>query len=291
MIQRLALLAWMFAAIRTMATPTGPTLQFDYGQGMSPTNLICQFMYFVPLISPEPVTMLVSPENTQGARLLSIHCRTNKNTFITQCEFEFVGSGSLQNIFDLSEVIQRHRKELQAGETITKQLAAISVTGTGFCTVEISGTSTNGTLDANKVQLHFDAHGKTSPVTINLQDLCCRDGKVQIENEIIARINSLTFQRAKGPPKMEVALDSIKRKDASESLWQNFMGGLKGSLANLFVPPLKIQAEGQQAMLGFGQALATQQTTFTFPLAARLKTGPATKQTAELGELAPTKAN
>ena len=157
--------------------------------------------------------------------------------------------------------------------------------------MEISGTSTNGVLDVNKVQLHFDAHGKTSPVTINLQDLCYRNGEVRIENEIIARIISLTFQRAKGPPKMEVALDSIKRKEASESLWQNFMGGLKGSLANLFVPPLKIQAEGQQAMLGFGQALATQQTTYTFPLASRLKNNPATKQTAELGGAAPTLVN
>lgn len=291
MIPRLALLAWMFAACRAVAAPTGPTLQFDYGQGVSPTNLICQFMYFVPLISPEPVSMLVSPDNTQGARLLSIHCRTNKNTFITRCEFEFVGSGSLQNVFDLSEVIQRHRNELHAGQTVTKQLGAISVTGTGFCTVEISGTSTNGILDVSKVQLHFDAHGKISPVTINLQDLCYRDGEVRIENEIIARINSLTFQRAKGPPKMEVALDSIKRKNASENLWQNFMGGLKGSLANLFVPPLKIQAEGQQAMLGFGRALAMQQTTFTFPLASRLKNGPAAKQTADLGGAASTRAN
>jgi len=270
-----------------MAAPTGPTLQFDYGQGLSPTNRISHFMYFVPLISPEPVTMLVSLDNSQGARLLSTQCRTNKTTFITRCEFEFVGSGSLQNIFDHTKVIQRHLKELQAGETVTRQLGEISVTGTGLCTVEVSGYWTNNTPKANKVQLHFDAHGETSPVTINLQDLCYRDGKVEIEKEIVARINSLTFQHGEGTPKMEVALDSIKRKGAGENLWQNFMGGLKGAVANLLIPPLKIQAEGQQAMLEFGQALATQQPDFTFPLATRLKNGPETKQTNTLRPLTP----
>jgi uncharacterized alkaline shock family protein YloU len=287
----LALLAWLLFASRVAAAPTGPTLQFDYGQGVSPTNLICRFMYFVPLISPEPVTMLISPDNTQGARLLATHCRTNKNTFVIQCEFEFVGSGSLQNIFDHSEIIRRHRAELQAGETLTRQLGAINVTGTGLCTVEISGLWSSNAPVATKVQLHFDAHGKTSPVTINLQDLCYRDGKVQIEKEIIARINSLTFRHAQGTPKMEVVLDSIKRKDAGNSLWQNFVGGLKGSVANLFIPPLNIEAEGQQAMLGFGQALATQQSEFTFPLAPRLKNDPATKQTAELDKSPSTATN
>lgn len=268
----LAGLLGIFLAGHAVAAPTGPTLEFDYTPGLSPTNLICQFMYFVPLISPEPVTMLVSPENSQGARLLSIQSRTNQTTFLTRCEFEFVGSGSLQNIFDHTEVVAHHREELQAGETLTRQLSGISVTGTGLCTVEISGDWTNNTPAANKVQLHFDVHGNTSPVTINLQDLCYRDGKIEIEKEIVARINTLTFRRTKGAPKMEVSLGSIKRKGASESLWSNFVGGLKGSVANLFIPPLKIEAEGQRAMLEFGQALATQKPEFTFPLAHRLKT-------------------
>jgi hypothetical protein len=267
----LSLLIGLFVASRTMAAPTGPTLQLDYGQGMSQTNLITQFMYFVPLISPEKVSMQTSPGNSQGARLLSIHCRTNKTTFITRCDFEFVGSGSLQNIFDHAELVRRHLEALQSGETLTKQLGAINVTGTGRCTVEISGTWTNGARGVNKVQLRFDAHGKTSPVTIHLQDLSFHEGRMRVENELIARINSLTFRRVAGTPRMEVALDSIKRKDAGNSLWQNLLGGIKGSVANLFIPPLKIEAEGQQAMLDFGHALATQKTEFTFPLATRLK--------------------
>src|SRR5580765_1734458 len=97
---RLLLAVLSGAALSLAAAPTGPTLQFDYGQGMPRTNLISRFVYFVPLISREPVSMLTSPGNSQGARLLTFHCRTNKSTFVTKCDFEFVGSGSLQNIFD-----------------------------------------------------------------------------------------------------------------------------------------------------------------------------------------------
>ncbi|HEY2328754.1 MAG TPA: hypothetical protein VGI63_02950, partial [Verrucomicrobiae bacterium] len=81
----------------------------------------------------------------------------------------------------------------------------------------------------------------------------------------------LTFERKPGTPKMEVSLDSIKRKDAGDNLWQNFWGGLKGVTANLFLPPLTIEREGQQAMLKFGFALATENPEFTFPFATRLK--------------------
>jgi hypothetical protein len=97
----------------------------------------------------------------------------------------------------------------------------------------------------------------------------------QIENEIVARVNTLTFRRQAGPPKMEVTLASIKWKDADDGLWQNFLGGLKGVTANLFLPPLTVEAEGHQAMLDFGRALALEKASFTFPYAERLKTNPA----------------
>jgi hypothetical protein len=70
---------------------------------------------------------------------------------------------------------------------------------------------------------------------------------------------------------MEVTLASVKRKDAPNSLWQNFVGGIKGAAANLLLPPLTVTADGHQAMLDFGLALAMQQPTFTFPFATRLK--------------------
>jgi hypothetical protein len=38
---------------------------------------------------------------------------------------------------------------------------------------------------------------------------------------------------------------------------------------NLFIPPLTVEAVGHQAMLDFGQALASGARTFTFPCAKR----------------------
>jgi len=87
---------------------------------------------------------------------------------------------------------------------------------------------------------------------------------------MVARVNTLRFQQKPGPPKMEVTLASVKRADAGNGLWQSFVGGLKGAAANLLLPPLNITTNGQQAMLNFGLALATQQPTFTFPFAERL---------------------
>ncbi|HEY5042843.1 MAG TPA: hypothetical protein VIK53_12660 [Verrucomicrobiae bacterium] len=70
---------------------------------------------------------------------------------------------------------------------------------------------------------------------------------------------------------MEVILAPLKRKDAGDTLWQNFVGRLKGVTVNLFLPPLKIEAEGQKTMLDFGRALATEKPAITFPHATRLK--------------------
>jgi hypothetical protein len=262
---------FLLITCRLIAAPTGPTLHLNYGRGETNGNPISAFMYFVPLISPEPVSVFTNAGNTQCARVLSFACRTNGSSFRATCEFDFTGTGSQRNVFDLTEKIKRHEKELQAGGSVKHVLAAINVAGPGSGDVEIEGGFTNGQRTVNQVRLHFNRHGRTSPVTINLQDFAWRDGAVQVENELVARVNVLTFQRMSGTPKMEVSLASIKRKDAGNGLWQNFLGGIKGATANLFLPPLPIEPEGQQAMLDFGRALATQKPTFTFPLATRLE--------------------
>jgi hypothetical protein len=274
----LLLLAFFFlATFRLAAAPTGPTLQFDYGQGQPQKNAVSKFMYFVPLISPDPVSVFTNAGNTQCARVLSLACQTNGNTFVATCEFEFTGTGFQQNIFDLTAKIKRRQNELQNGGIIKHALAAINVTGTGSGNVEIAGVITNGVRQVNQVRLRFNSYGHTSPVTINMKDLCYRDGAVQSENEMVARVNMLTFKRNSGPPKMEVSLASIKRTDASDGLWQNFLGGLKGVTANFFLPPLNIEPEGQQAMLDFGLALASKKSGFSFPEATRLKVSASAK--------------
>ncbi len=70
---------------------------------------------------------------------------------------------------------------------------------------------------------------------------------------------------------MEVSVASVKKKGAGEGWWQNFKGGLKGVAVNLLIPPLMVEAVGHQAMLDFGQALASGAPSFTFPRARNLK--------------------
>jgi hypothetical protein len=256
--------------VRAGAT-NGPTLQFDYGHGEPHDNPITRFMYFVPLISPQPVSVFTNAGNTQCARVLSLVCHTNGLKFSATCAFEFTGAGSQQNVFDHAANIQNHLKELKAGKPLKHQLGAINVAGAGSGSVEIQGTFTNGQPEVKQVELRFNRHGRISPVTINLKDFIWRDGAVRTENEMVARVNSLTFNRTAGTPKMEVSLASLKRKDAGNSIWQNFVGSLKGATVNLFLPPLKVEPEGQRAMLDFGLALVTEKAAFTFPFATRLK--------------------
>lgn len=265
------LLLFLLAAGRLAAAPSGPTLQLDYGRGQPQENPVSKFMYFVPLISPGPSTIFTNVGNAQYARVLSSCCRTNGKTFLATCEFEFTGTGSLQNIFDSTEHIRAHEQDLKSGAVLKHQLGAINVEGHGSGRVVVEGTLAGGALVVDQVSIHFNEHGHLSPVTVNLQDFAWRNGAVRTESEMVARVNTLTFRRAAGTPKMEVSLASIKRKDASQGLWQNFLGGIKGMTANLFLPPLTIEAEGQQTMLEFGLALATENREFTFPFAKRLK--------------------
>ena len=275
------LTAWViffFTVSRLMAAATGPTLQFDYGNGRSLDNPLSKFMYFVPLISPEQVSVLTDAGNTQCARVVSFNCRTNGASFHVACEFDFAGDGLQQNVFDQAAIIHRREKELKSGKPLAHQLAAINVQGSGSGSIEIEGALTNGQRLVTEVRLRFNSRGHASPVSISLQDIGYHDGTIQFENEIMARVNALTFRRQAGPPKMEVTLASVKRKDAANSLWQNFVGGIKGAAANLLLPPLTVTADGHRAILDFGLALATQKQTFTFPFATRLKDGVAIAQ-------------
>ena len=79
-------------ANRLAAAPTGPTLQMDYGRGQPLENPAARFMYFVPLISPEPVAVFTSAGNTQSARVISSSCHLAGATFQATCEFVFGGT-------------------------------------------------------------------------------------------------------------------------------------------------------------------------------------------------------
>jgi len=266
---------FLLAAVRLMAAPTGPTLQFGYDQARPLDNPLSQFMYFVPLISPEHVALSTNAGNTQCARVTSCHCHTNGATFQAECEFSFIGDGLQRNVFDHTVIIKRRHKDLDSGKGLLHQLEAISVEGSGCGIIEVDGVWTNGQAVVTEMRIKFDAHGHASPVSVDLQDIVLHHGALHYENEMVARVNMLTFQQKSDPPKMEVTLASVKRKDAGDGIWANFIGDLKGEAANLLLPPLTITVDGHQAMLNFGLALAMQKASFTFPFASRLTNGPA----------------
>jgi hypothetical protein len=228
-------------------------------------------MYFVPLISPEPVSSSTSPGNTQAARVLSARRKSTGHSFVVTCEFEFTGNGTQQSIVDLVPTIRRHTRELRAGGSTGRQLSSITVNGSGSGAIEVEGTVSNSVDTVGEVRLRFNARGKTSPVSIELCEIRYHEGEFRRCNEIVARVNTLTFRRTPGPPKMEVTVASVKNKAAGDGMWQNLKGSIKGLAVNLLIDPLTVEAVGHQAMLDFGGALASGATTFTFPRATNLK--------------------
>ena len=249
----------------------GPTIRLNFGRDQSPGNPVASFMYFVPLISPEPVSSTTSPGSTQAARVLSTRRKSTAHSFVVTCEFEFTGNGSQQSILDLAPTIRRDERKLRAGGSTGRQLSSITVNGSGSGTVEVEGTISNHVDTVREVRLRFNAHRKTSPVSIGLCEIRYQRGEFRRVNEIVARVNTLTFRRRPGPPKMEVTVASVKKKTAGDGLWQNFTASVKGMAANLLIDPLAVEAIGHRAMLDFGGALASGAATFTFPRATNLK--------------------
>jgi hypothetical protein len=269
-------LGWPLAAPGALpqgqaSAASGPTLRLDCTRGPSAENSVADFMYFVPLISPERVTATASPKAAHRVRMVSSTRRSKGATFQVTCEFEFSGSGYERNLFDYDREIHRHEEQLKRGRLLPHVLTAINVEGPGRGTIEIEGTQANGAQTVAEVRLRFNAHGQSSPVTIALRDIRFSDGAFRPVNEVIARVNTLTFQRKPGPPKMEVSVASVKPKDAGDSSWQSLKGSLEALAVNLLIPPLDVDARGHQAMLDFGLALAAQAATFTFPYAENLR--------------------
>lgn len=252
-------------------SPAGPSLTLDYGRSEQGGNRMAEFMYFVPLISPEPVSMQESPGNQQRTRVLPSRTRIEGGTFFTTCEFVISGTGKQENIFDLSGIIQRNQTKLKAGEVIDKQLTYITVSGPGHGCVEVEGTITNHVPVVEMVRLRFEGFGQPSPVSIGLEDIRLVNERVRHENQTVAQVESLTFRRTAGQPKMEVTVGTVKRADAGNGLWQNILGNVTGVAANLLIKPLPVERIGYQTMLDFGLALATEQPRFTFPRARNLK--------------------
>jgi hypothetical protein len=250
---------------------SGPTLLLNRGQGKPAGNRVAEFMYFVALISPEPVSVEQSPENTQRAHLVSVRRRDTGNSFLIDFEFRFAGQGYQRNIFDHTEKIRQQERKLKDGGVLDHQLASINVEGPGKVNVEVCGAIMDGVTNVAQVRLHFSADGQPSPVSIDLHDVRYVNGVLQEVNQTVAKVNTLTFRRQPGPAKMEVTVASIRRKASGDSAWESVLGKVKATAVNLILPPVDIDKAGRDAMLRFGLALASGAPTYTFPRAAHLK--------------------
>ena len=271
-ILRLVLLLTALSGLATHAADTsGPTIQLRCGQTEAPANPVRDFMYFVPLISRDPVFSMASPGSTQSVRILSARRHFSKHSFTVVCEVELSGDGWQQSVFDLAPFLRRRQSQTQKDGSLGRHLKSIDVQRAGDNTVEDEGAVSNEVATVREVRLHFNAHGHASPIWINTCDIRQVNGKVRSANETMAQVNTLTFRRQPGPPTMEVSIACVKHKDAGDGFWQNLKGRLAGTAANLFIDPFVIEAAGHKAMLDFGQALVSDAPTFTFPHAENLQ--------------------
>ncbi len=247
----------------------GPTLLLGYSD-QSKFNPIFSFMYFVPLISPTLVEMNISPDCQQQGRFVSYRFEKDDDTFTTVSEFEMIGEGFYKNVFDKDNTIRWNAEINDYPEKLMKVLDYIKFKGEGYGRIEVRGKIKDGVKEVRKVEVDFNARDSRSPVVIKVYDLESQEGLYNYENasnQIVARINSLTFEKTDGQPKMAIKLSAISDSEQDSGFW----GSLKGKLANLFLKPIPISKQGNSAMLEFGLYLTNKEDAFTFPRAKNLK--------------------
>jgi hypothetical protein len=248
----------------------GPTMIMSYSKEKFNKNPIASFMYFVPLIAPTFVDNISSVNNEQQVGIISHKIKVNSKSFHVICEFEVLGSGFHMNTFDPAGMIAAHTDELKKGETLTNMLDYIKFDGDGYGIIEVKGRITGSAKTVTEVSMQFNARGHKSPVTIGLYDVKPKDGEYKYENrsnQIVARVNTLVFEKTEQTPRMGIKVASI----AKEGKPAGFFGIIKGAIANLFIKPPKVDKLGNTTMLEFGDALLQKKPAFTFPKAENIK--------------------
>ena len=249
------------------AESSGPTVYLKDDSGEPPVNPISSLMYFVQLISPEPVNMSESVGNTQQSRILSVKHFVELGRFKATCQFEIIGKGTQQNIFDQKVAIRKNREFLEKGGTLKRRLGFINIKGAGQGDILVKGIMSGDQAIADKITMSFNVRGHNTPVTIGINGVRMVDGEPHAINDTVIKVNSLVFQRQEGRPEMGVSVASIKSGNAGSGLLSNLAGRVKGVVANMFIPPVPIRATGNNAMLDFAQAIVDGGKEFTFPAA------------------------
>jgi hypothetical protein len=247
----------------------GPTILLSYSEETLKENRICSFMYFIPLISPVSVESETSVNNRQQAGIISYRRQITARAFYVTCEFEMAGEGFSTYIFDPAGAITLRSAEVKPGGTLTNMLDYIRFEGAGFGGIQVRGTVDGSTETVTEVDVEFNARGRESPVTVGLYDIKAKNGQYSYanrSNEIVARVNTLTFKRSE-KPRMAISVASIARKAQKAG----FLGRFKAVVVNLFIKPVKVDKLGNDTMLDFGYVLLKQESAFTFPKAENLR--------------------
>lgn len=248
----------------------GPTVILKYDKEKSLKNHTSDFMYFVPLISPTLVRRETSEDNVQRSGLISCNRKSTSNSFHVSCEFKMQGSGFQKNKFDSDGMITRNTKELKTGKPVKNILDYIKFEGEGYGRIEATGKIRGGKASATEVKVFFNSKGGTSPVTVGLYSIKPENRAYKYDNrynEIVARVDVLTFTKSSNKPLMDIKVSSVYAEGDTPGFW----GNLKGTMANLIIKPLEIEKLGNNTMLDFGSALFEEKETFTFPEAKNLK--------------------
>ena len=251
----------------------GPTLFLDCCKDGTLRNATTAFMYFVPLISPVLVDREASPDNRQRSGIISCERKYGSKSFYVSCEFQVQGEGSHRNTFDPAGMIKMSAKDLKKGETLKNVLDYIKFEGEGYGRVDVRGEIVGSKEIVTKVNVYFSNRRQKSPVIIGLYNVKPVNGEYKYENrynEIVVRVDRLTFERCEGTPEMGVKIASLRDAGEADGVW----GNIKGSIANLFIEPLEITTLGNNTMMDLGYALLKGKPTFTFPRAKNLKEGP-----------------
>jgi len=263
----------------------GPTIFLDCSKDPAKRNPIPAFMYFVPLISPVSVDSEASLDSQQRGGLISCKRKSDSKSFYVSCEFQMQGKGSHKNTFDSAEMIKRNTRDLKEGEPLRNILGYIKFEGEGYGRIDVTGKIVGSTEIVTKTNVYFNNRWPKSPVTIGLYSVKLVDGEYKYENrynEIIARVNTLTFKKSEEIPKMGIRIASLRSAEGSDGIW----GSIKGAIANLFIKPLEVDKVGNDAMLDLGYALLKKKPTFTFPKAKNLKEEPQITRAARVAPVA-----
>jgi hypothetical protein len=245
----------------------GPTVPLSYSIKAFEGSPIGAFMYFIPLISPVAVGRETGPDNQQQVGVVSYKRKVTSKSLSVTCEFEMLGSGFNKYLFDPEGMIATRDVALDKDGTLSDLLDYINFEGKGFGSIQIKGTIAGSTETVTEVTVRFNARGRPSPVTIGLYDIKPKDRQYRYENrsnEIVARVNTLTFKKSENP-RMGITVASIGKKEGN-----GFLGRIQGAVANLFIKPAEVDLLGNETMLKFGYALVKQESAFTFPKAGNL---------------------